>query len=118
MDIGAQAVKPVQPVPEAPRVAAVAPVAETRPQTDTGSQREPGDGQPETRRPLTVSDVVQRNLTIDPETRTVVYQALNARGEVVLQLPDRAILRMRAYVREMQLADQDDDASSRVERLA
>ncbi len=117
MDIGAHAVKPVQPVPEPPRIAAVAPVAEARPQSETGSERDPGDGS-DGRRPMTVSDVVQRNLTIDPETRTVVYQALNARGEVVLQLPDRAILRMRAYVREMQQADQDADASSRVERVA
>ncbi len=117
MDIGAQAVKPVQPVPEPPRVAAVAPVAEARPQTDTGSQRNPEDGS-DGRRPISVNDVVQRNLTIDPETRTVVYQALNARGEVVLQLPDRAILRMRAYVREMQLAEAEPETGGRVERVA
>lgn len=118
MEIGALAVKPVPPIAEAPRIAAVAPVAETLPQTGTGSQRDPRDGQPDERRPITVSDVVQRNLTIDPETRTVVYQALNARGEVVLQTPDRAILRMRAYVREMQLADADANVGSRVERVA
>ena len=118
MDIGAQAVKPVQPVPETPPAVAVTPVTDARAQTGTGSQRDPGDGQSDERRPLTVGDVVQRNLTIDPETRTIVYQALNARGEVVLQTPDRAILRMRAYLREMQLADGEPDTGSQVERVA
>lgn len=118
MDIGAHAVKPVQPVPEPPRIAAVAPVAEARPQTETGSERESRDGRPDERSPMTVGDVVERNLTIDPDTRTVVYQALNARGEIVLQLPDRAILRMRAYLDEMRRAGEASDAGPQVERVA
>lgn len=117
MDIGAHAVKPVQPAPEPLRIAAVAPVAEARPQSETGSESGSRDGSDE-RRPITVGDVVERNLTIDPDTRTVVYQALNARGEIVLQLPDRAILRMRAYLDEMRRAGEASDASPQVERVA
>lgn len=45
---------------------------------------------------------IEQHLTVDPKTREVVYQAKDARtGEVVRQVPDEAILRLRAYVREM-----------------
>lgn len=115
MEIGAHTPNPVPPIAEAPRIAAV---ADTRPQTGTDSRRDSGEGQPDGRRPVTVGDVVERNLTIDPDTRTVVYQALNARGEVVLQTPDQAIMRMRAYAREMRLADEGPDTGGTVERVA
>lgn len=49
--------------------------------------------------------VVERDVTIDPDTQTMVYQALNARGEVVLQVPDQIILRQRAYDRESAAED-------------
>lgn len=118
MEIGAHTLSPVPPIAEAPRIAAVAPVAEARPRAGTDSQRDPGEGRPDARRPITVGDVVERNLTIDPDTRTVVYQALNAQGEVVLQTPDQAIMRMRAYAREMRLADEGPDTGGNVERVA
>lgn len=115
MEIGAHTLNPVPPIADTPRIAAV---VDTRPQTGTGSQRDPGEGQPDGRRPITVGDVVERNLTIDPDTRTVVYQALNARGEIVLQTPDQAIMRMRAYAREMRLADEGSDTGGTVKRVA
>jgi len=52
-----------------------------------------------TRRALTLSDVTERQVTIDPETREIVHQSIDARsGEVVAQYPDRALLGMRAYI--------------------
>lgn len=45
---------------------------------------------------------VSRNVTIDPGTREVVLQAISKQsGEVVRQVPDQALLRIRAYAREM-----------------
>lgn len=118
MEIGAHTPNPVPPIAEAPRIPAVIPVAGAQARTGTDSRRDPGEGRPDGRRPITVGDVVERNLTIDPDTRTVVYQALNARGEIVLQTPDQAIMRMRAYAREMRLADEGSDKSGKAERVA
>ncbi len=45
-------------------------------------------------------DVIDRNLTLDPELREVVYQAVDTRsGEVVFQLPNESALKMRIYTR-------------------
>lgn len=118
MDIGAYVTNPVPQIAESPRIPAVTPAAGARPRAGTDSRRDSGEGQPDGRRPITVGDVVERNLTIDPDTRTVVYQALNARGEIVLQTPDQAIMRMRAYAREMRLAGEGPDAGGTVERVA
>jgi len=51
-------------------------------------------------------DVIERNLTIDPKSREVVSQTVNKEtGEVLRQVPDEAILRLRAYARQMRQAD-------------
>lgn len=51
------------------------------------------------RRTLSLSDVTERQVTIDPETREIVHQSIDARsGDVVAQYPDRALLGMRAYI--------------------
>jgi hypothetical protein len=58
-----------------------------------------GAAQRRNRRALTLSDVTERQVTIDPETREIVRQSIDARsGEVVAQYPDRALLGMRAYI--------------------
>ena len=58
-----------------------------------------GTTQRRNRRALTLSDVTERQVTIDPETREIVHQSIDARsGEVVAQYPDRALLGMRAYI--------------------
>lgn len=52
-----------------------------------------------TRRALTLSEVTDRQVTIDPETREIVHLSIDTRsGEVVTQYPDRALLGMRAYI--------------------
>lgn len=68
------------------------------------------------RREAMLRDAIQRNVTIDPRTRTVVFQAVDpATGQVLRQLPDEASLKLRAQVREvaMRRDRQSDEASPR-----
>jgi flagellar protein FlaG len=66
----------------------------------------------------TMRDVVKRNITIDPRTREIVFQAINQEtGEVVRQIPDEAMLRLRAYIREMREAEDKGRASNDVRRV-
>ncbi len=45
-------------------------------------------------------DVIDRNLTLDPDLREVVYQAVDTRsGEIVFQVPNESALKMRIYTR-------------------
>lgn len=63
------------------------------------------------------SPVVERNLSIDPDTQQIVYQAINNRGEIVLQLPDQAALRQRAYAREAEAAAEKASLPGTIERF-
>jgi hypothetical protein len=48
---------------------------------------------------LTLDDVTERQVSIDAETQAIVHRNIDARtGEVVSQVPDRALLGMRAYI--------------------
>ena len=71
---------------------------------------------------LALREVVERNITIDPRTRELVFQTISKEtGEVVRQVPDEAMLRLRAYVREMREAEEKGRAGSdvpRVEKIA
>ena len=63
-------------------------------------------------------DMVERNLTVDPKTREVVFQAISKEtGEVVRQFPEEAMLRLRAYVREMREAEDKGRGGSDVPRV-
>lgn len=45
-------------------------------------------------------EAIRRNLVIDPDTKQVIYKAVDTRsGQIVQQLPDEALLKLRAYVR-------------------
>lgn len=71
----------------------------------------------ETRR-AAAPDVIDRRIEIDAATQEVVFQAVDSEsGEVVTQVPDQAILRLRAYARAMRQADSEGSAS-RVEARA
>jgi uncharacterized FlaG/YvyC family protein len=67
-------------------------------------------------------EVVERNITVDPRTRELVFQTISKEtGEVVRQVPDEAMLRLRAYVREMREAEERGRRNSdvlRVEKIA
>ena len=49
-----------------------------------------------------LSAFVERHLTIDPLTRLVVSQSFDPdSGDLLSQVPDQALLRLKAYAREM-----------------
>ena len=60
---------------------------------------------------------LRRQVIIDPETRDLVFQSVNDRtGEVVRQIPDETLLRLRAYVREIS-AKEADGVGTKVEKI-
>jgi flagellar protein FlaG len=65
-------------------------------------------------------EVVERNITVDPRTRELVFQTISKEtGEVVRQIPDEAILRLRAYVRDLvEAEDHGRDGVRKVEKIA
>jgi flagellar protein FlaG len=66
-----------------------------------------------------VREMIDRNTLIDPKTREVVYQSVDRKtGEVVRQVPDEMLLRLRAYAREMREADVRRDGPPQVQKLA
>jgi uncharacterized FlaG/YvyC family protein len=71
---------------------------------------------------VALREVVERNIVVDPRTRELVFQTISKEtGEVVRQIPDEAMLRLRAYVREMREAEENGRAGSdvpRVEKIA
>lgn len=68
--------------------------------------------------PNTSSDVA-RDVTIDPKTQEVVFQAINSKsGEIIRQVPDKALLRIRAYSREQREAEAEAESERHVSRIA
>lgn len=66
-----------------------------------------------------VSEFIKRNVEIDPRTRELVFQVVDREtGDVVRQTPDEAILRLRAYIRELREKNAADEAGHRVEMIA
>lgn len=66
------------------------------------------------RREAMLREAIQRNITVDPQTRTVVFQAVDSiSGEVLRQFPNEATLKLRAYYREMAAAARKDDPLAR-----
>jgi flagellar protein FlaG len=66
-------------------------------------------------------ETIERRIEIDPKTREVVYQTVDREsGEVVRQVPDQALLRLRAYARAMRenLDEGMDWDVKRVEKIA
>ena len=90
---------------ELPAQAAVAPTPELPENRPDGARSSRSD--------------VSRNVTIDPGTREVVLQAISRQsGEVVRQVPDQALLRIKAYAREMRHAPTEAFARAPVKRSA
>jgi len=59
----------------------------------------------------TAQDAHVRKIVLDAHSREVIYQVLDAgSGRVVRQVPDEAMLRLRAYTRAT-LAKQDQDGA-------
>ena len=75
----------------------------------------------EQRRQQELRDVIERRLDIDPKTRSVILRKTNRdTGEVVEQLPDETLLKLRTWSREILERNREAEASRNheVERLA
>lgn len=86
-------------------------------QDDTAQQRRFD----EQRRQQELRDVIERRLDIDPKTRSVILRKTNRdTGEVVEQLPDETLLKLRTWSREILERSREAEASRsrEVERLA
>jgi flagellar protein FlaG len=95
--------------------------------TPHASVQQPGESEPirfDQRHPgpaaaldAAFSDFVRRKIEIDPNTRDMVFQLVDRdTGRVIRQTPDEAILRLRAYVRELRAA-QEVNSLLRVEKI-
>ncbi|HEY8383111.1 MAG TPA: flagellar protein FlaG [Microvirga sp.] len=63
-------------------------------------------------------ETIDRRIDIDPKTREVVFQTIDRdSGEVIRQVPDEVLMRMRAYAREMRERAAADQVRQ-VERVA
>lgn len=66
-----------------------------------------------------VSEFIKRNIEIDPQTRELVFQVVDPEnGNIVRQTPDEAILRLRAYIRELRERNAAEEADHLVEKIA
>jgi hypothetical protein len=60
-----------------------------------------------------------RDVVIDPASREVIYRVLDARSrQVVRQVPDEALLRMRAYTRALAQGQSPQQAFSKADLIA
>ena len=60
----------------------------------------------------------ERHVSIDAATRSVVSQVVDRQsGDILSQVPDQALLRLKAYAREV-VAELDSRKAKRVERIA
>ena len=61
--------------------------------------------------PSSSSDSLQRSVILDPATRDVILRVVDVRSrQVVRQVPDEALLRMRAYARALDQGKGTTDA--------
>lgn len=72
------------------------------------------------RREQDLRDVIDRRIEIDPKTRSIVLRKTDRdTGEVVEQLPDETLLKLRALSRELIERGRDNASQQReVERIA
>jgi hypothetical protein len=61
----------------------------------------------------------QQSVVIDPATREVIYRVVDVRSrQVVRQIPDEALLRMRAYARALEAGKSTNEALSQADLQA
>jgi flagellar protein FlaG len=64
-----------------------------------------------------LQEMIDRRIEIEPKTREIVHQTVHKEtGEVLRQVPDEALLRLRAYSREMR--ETTERNQRRVEKIA
>jgi hypothetical protein len=66
-----------------------------------------------------VRRAIERHLSIDPQTKSLVLKVTEEpSGDVVRQIPDEVILKLRAYVRELTAKRASERDTPRVEKIA
>jgi hypothetical protein len=95
------------PVARVAQVAAAAPVRAEMPAVAVEQAPAADRVQPDAPQPPAVDPgAIDRKLTIDPATQQVIYQAVDKlSGEVVRQVPDEALMRLRVYARALRQAE-------------
>jgi uncharacterized FlaG/YvyC family protein len=85
-----------------------------------GERRAQANDQNNRQAARTADETVERKLIIDPKTRAIVLQKKDPQtGETISQLPDEALLKLRAYSRELsERAREAAEAQHQVERTA
>ena len=114
MDVGASIRIPLlSTIGDVARLPQAAPASE--PPADPPSGNAPA---PRIERPSSPGgDFIERNITIDIETRKAVFQAVDERtGDVLMQFPDPRYL--KAYLEQMRASEGDEPGSSSLGRLA
>lgn len=62
--------------------------------------------------PISAQDSVSQTL-IDPQTRDIILRVIDTRTQqVIRQIPDQALLRMRAYAKALQRGDSPNQAET------
>jgi flagellar protein FlaG len=66
-----------------------------------------------------IEDSVRRATVLDPQTRQMVFRATDQRtGRVIQQIPDEALLRLRAYVQSEAARQGKASEGLKVEKIA
>jgi uncharacterized FlaG/YvyC family protein len=94
-DVSVQTQSVKTQLPQTQSVSSVPRAQETRTNDDnkTAQQQE---------RTAALRSTVERNLTLDPRTREVIFQAISTKtGQVLVQTPDESSLRLREMYRKM-----------------
>jgi flagellar protein FlaG len=66
-----------------------------------------------------IEDSVRRATVLDPQTRQMVFRATDQRtGRVIQQIPDDALLRLRAYVKSEAARQSQASEGLKVEKIA
>jgi flagellar protein FlaG len=66
-----------------------------------------------------IEDAVRRATVVDPQTRQMVFRATDPRsGRVLVQIPDEALLRLRAYVQKEAARQSKASEGLKVEKIA
>ena len=110
---------PPAPAPAAAPVAAAAPVRTELPRQAVDQPPPAMPAGDEAGDRAAATDIArQHELSIDPGTQSLVSRVFDGRtGELLSQVPDVALLRMRAYARAA-LAELESRGSGRVARIA
>lgn len=108
--VSSQAERVRTDLPEARTVTAVPPVSQTPPRSENNQAAQAGStaSPPPNRGDADLQDRTRRQTVLDWSTNQPVFRVVDERsGQTISQTPDQALLRLRAYARQQNLAAAD-----------